>query len=109
MGDIDKFPDNGGSNVAFKIRRNKIEYKEDGKVLGEVVFPDVGLDLVCICSTFVEDELRGQGIAAQLLELTVEELRKTNRKAMLKCSYAVKWFEENKQYPDVLEENGAAD
>ena len=89
--------------MAFKIRKNKIEYKEAGKMLAEVDFPAVGLDCVCICHTYVDDALRGQGIAGQLLELTANELRKTNRKTVLKCSYAIKWFEKNTEYSDVLE------
>ena len=90
--------------MAFKIGKNKIEYKENGEVLGEVDFPAVGLNSVCICHTYVDDALRGKGIAAQLIEMTVNELRKTNRKAILKCSYAVKWFKENPQHSDLVEE-----
>jgi len=89
--------------MAFKIGQNKIEYEENGKILGKVEFPVNYLDTVCITSTHVDESLRGRGIAGQLLELTAKELRKTNRKAVPECSYAVRWFEQNAQYADVLE------
>jgi predicted GNAT family acetyltransferase len=89
--------------MPYKIGTNKIEYEEDGKIMGTVEFPVNYLDTVCITSTHVDHSLRGRGIAARLLELTAEELRKTNRKAVPECSYAVKWFEQNTQYSDILE------
>ncbi len=89
--------------MKFKIGKNRIDYKENGKVLAEVDFPAVGLDVVCICHTYVDDALRGQGIADRLLDLAANELRKSNRKAVPKCSYAAKWFQLHPEYSDVLE------
>ena len=37
---------------------------ESGTVVAEVVFSDEGEDSVCITRTYVEERLRGQGIAA---------------------------------------------
>ncbi len=90
--------------MPYKVGTNKIEYEENGKTLAKIEFPVNYLDTVCITSTHVDESLRGRGIAARLLELTAEELRKTNRKAVPECSYAVKWFEQNAQYADILVE-----
>jgi predicted GNAT family acetyltransferase len=89
--------------MAFVVYENTIVYKEEGKVLAEVAYPPIGIGLVDICRTHVDDALRGQGMAGQLLERTVTELRKTCRRAALTCDYAVKWFEQHPEYNDVLE------
>jgi predicted GNAT family acetyltransferase len=89
--------------MPFVVYENTIVYKEDGKVLAEVAYPPIGIGVVDICRTHVDESLRGQGMAAQLMERTVKELRKTCRKAVPTCSYAVKWFEEHADYADILD------
>jgi predicted GNAT family acetyltransferase len=89
--------------MAFVVMENTIVYKEDGKVLAEVAYPPIGIGVVDICKTHVDETLRGRGMADQLLERTVNELRKTCRKAVLTCSYALKWFEKHPEYHDILE------
>lgn len=89
--------------MSFVVLENTIVYKEDGKVLAEVAFPPIGIGTVDICHTLVDDALRGQGMAGQLMERAAKELRKTKRKAVPTCSYAVKWFDEHPDFADVLE------
>ncbi len=74
---------------------------ESGKLIAEVTFPNETSNIVNINHTFVDDSLRGQGIAGKLLEDTVEKLRRENKKAHATCSYAVKWFEKNQQHADI--------
>ncbi len=75
---------------------------EAGKVVAEVTFPEVRTNVVDIDHTFVDPSLRGQGAAGRLLELAAKELRATGRKAVLSCSYAVKWFEKHPEEADLL-------
>ncbi|SHH77727.1 hypothetical protein SAMN02745823_00976 [Sporobacter termitidis DSM 10068] len=88
--------------MAFIVREDKIEYERDGAVLGEVCYPALPDGTVDICHTYVDDTLRGQGIAGQLMARAAEELRRTDRKAVLTCSYALKWFGEHGEYADIL-------
>lgn len=88
--------------MAFVVYENTIVYKDGGKVLAEVAYPPIGIGTVDICRTHVDDALRGQGMAGQLMERTAVELRKTCRKAELTCSYAIKWFGQHPEYADVL-------
>ncbi|MDR9441779.1 MAG: GNAT family N-acetyltransferase [Schleiferiaceae bacterium] len=55
-----------------------------------------------IDSTQVDPALRGQGVAAQLLEAAVSKARQESRKVMPVCSYAVKKMEGREAYADVL-------
>ncbi len=81
-------------------------YDEEGRLTAEVTFPDVDTDTVNIDHTFVDDSLRGQGVAGQLMKAAAEQLRSQNRKAVLTCSYAVNWFGKHPEYEDVVKGQG---
>ena len=74
-----------------------------GKLLAEVTFPDDG-DIAIIDHTFVDESLRGQGMASQLLRHAVDAIRRQGKKARPVCSYAVTWFEKHPEEKDLLEE-----
>ena len=65
---------------------------EDDKLLAEVTFPEIDKDTVNIDHTFVDPSLRGQNLADKLMNAVAEQLCAEDKKAVLTCSYAVKWF-----------------
>lgn len=79
-----------------------VVFSEDGTVIAEVDFPLTAEDTVDVNHTFVDDSLRGQGVAGKLMEELVKELRNNKLKAVLTCSYAVSWFNKHQEYNDVL-------
>lgn len=88
----------------FIYETNKIYAKnEDGKIIAEVDFPLVDEQTVEIMHTFVDDSLRGQGVAAKLMQAAADTVRKQGKKARLTCSYAVKWFEKNSEQQDLIQ------
>lgn len=90
--------------MEFTYEQNRIFLLDDtGKLLAEVTFPDKTEHIVDINHTFVDDSLRGQGVAGKLLESAANLLRSQNKKVFLSCSYAVKWFEKHPEYRDLLE------
>jgi predicted GNAT family acetyltransferase len=90
--------------MEFKHESNRIyANNEQGAIIAEVTFPDVKEGVVNINHTFVDDYLRGQGIAGKLMVEAAEQLRKENKKAILTCPYAIGWFDKNKGYDDILE------
>lgn len=83
----------------FTCEQNKIFLLGDNKeIVAEVTFPDIDNNTVDINHTFVDDSLRGQGIAGKLMELAAKQLEAQSKKAVLSCSYAVKWFEKHPEY-----------
>ena len=64
---------------------------ESGTVVAEVVFS------VCITRTYVEEGLRGQGIAAKLMEAAVNSARRRGKKIIPQCSYAAAWLAKHPQ------------
>ena len=89
--------------MGFIKEKNRIYIEKDGKMLAEVVFDDVSKNTVSISRTFVDENLRGQGIARQLLKAAYVEIKGQNKKAIPTCSYAEKWFKSHKEYQDILE------
>jgi predicted GNAT family acetyltransferase len=76
---------------------------ENGKLLAQVTFPEVRTGVVNIDHTFVDDSLRGQGIAGSLMEEAYETIGKDGRKAVLTCPYAVRWYGEHPEKNDIIE------
>ena len=52
--------------------------------------------------TFVDESLRGQGVAGLLHQLAAEHIRTAGKTVRPTCSYAVAWFEKHPEYADIL-------
>lgn len=75
---------------------------ENGKLLAEITFPVLDSRTVNINHTFVDDSLRGQGIAGKLMLAAIESIRSQGKKALPTCSYAADWFGKHPEYHDLL-------
>ncbi|MDX8514454.1 GNAT family N-acetyltransferase [Mesorhizobium captivum] len=58
---------------------------------------------VALIHTEVPSEFSGQGIASRLAQGTFELLRKTGRKAILKCPFMNRFFAKHPEYADVVD------
>ncbi len=74
----------------------------DGELLAEVTFPTGPDGIADINHTFVDESLRGQGVANQLLQAAAQELRAQGRKTKTSCWYAAQWFAKHPQEQDLL-------
>lgn len=87
----------------MEIHTNAVRYVDDeGATLAEVTFPGVGEGMVEIVRTFVDESLRGQGVAGELMRQVAQELEESGRKARPACSYAVRWFEQHPEMAHLL-------
>ena len=86
--------------MPFVTESNRIYYEQEGRTLAEITFPALDDTTVNIDHTFVDECLRGQGVAGWLMELAAAELERTGRKAVATCSYARRWLE---NHPDQAE------
>lgn len=55
-----------------------------------------------LMSTFVDNSLRGQGIAAKLFDELIVLLKENDAKASPVCSYSVSWFQKHPEYSEYL-------
>ena len=74
---------------------------ENGEVLGEVIFPKID-GVRVVKHTFVDESVRGKGIASRLMIELVKTLRENNEAARLECTYAIQWFKNHPDFKDVL-------
>ena len=96
--------------MQFIIENHKIyAQNEAGERLAEVDFPALDENTVSIDHTFVDPSLRGQGVAATLMKMTIEELRRSGRKAVPVCSFAQKWFDAHPEQADLLVNQSLSD
>lgn len=77
---------------------------DDNRRIAEITFPEVKDGLVSINHTYVDDSLRGQGIAGKLVSEAYDSIKKQEKKAILTCPYAVEWFEQHPENKDIIEE-----
>lgn len=88
--------------MEFQYERDRIfAVNALGALVAEITFPHRG-DCREIDHTFVDDSLRGQGVAALLVEAAAQTLRSRGDKARVTCSYAKGWFAQRPEYGDIL-------
>ncbi len=67
---------------------------EQGGLVAEITFPETSPGVFTIDHTYVDDGLRGQGIASKLVQAAVNEIQSCGGEVRATCSYAVKWLSE---------------
>lgn len=77
---------------------------EEGTVIAEVTFPENEEGVCTIDHTFVDESLRGQGVASQLVAAAVEEIKAQGKKVAATCSYAQGWLEKQVEIEPLFEE-----
>ena len=75
--------------------KNRIAAVVDGEEVGEVTFPQRD-GVYVINHTYVDDRLRGQGIASELVRRAVEEIERRGGRVEATCSYAALWLARNR-------------
>ena len=88
--------------MEFQREPGRIYAEEEGRVIAEVTFPDRD-GAADIDHTFVDDTLRGQGVAGQLLRAAADQIRAEGKRARATCSYAEIWFERHPEEADLLD------
>lgn len=82
----------------FRIEDNRIYASdESGKVIAEVTFPAKD-GIAVIDHTYVDNSLRGQGIAGQLVQLAADKILADGNKIAATCPYAVGWLRRHPEY-----------
>ncbi len=75
---------------------------EDGALLAYVDFPLKEEGVRIISKTFVDESLRGQGVASKLLSLLSEKAKREGFLLIPLCSYAVSYFEKHPEMDFLL-------
>lgn len=65
---------------------------ENGKLLAEITWTLEADQVAVVDHTFVDENLRGQGVAGQLMQEAVKYFRAQGYKTYGTCSYADHWY-----------------
>lgn len=79
----------------YITEKNRIYVVENGEEVGEATFPERD-GIYVINHTYVDDRVRGQGIASELVRRAVEEIESRGGQYMATCSYALLWLARNR-------------
>ena len=89
--------------MEFKYGDERVWLEDkDGKTVAEVDFPMQPDGTYTITHTFVDDSLRGGGVAGKIVQAAAEYIRRTGRKASVTCSYAETWAKRHKEFEDIF-------
>ncbi|MBF0715192.1 N-acetyltransferase [Gemella palaticanis] len=83
-------------NLQLNETKDQLFWNKDGELIAYVNFPKLSDDLHIITKVFVDESLRGQGVAGKLMEEIVKYAKENSIKLEASCPYAVSWFEKNK-------------
>ncbi|MGY4691296.1 GNAT family N-acetyltransferase [Salibacterium sp. K-3] len=86
----------------IQIGENKFFMEKDGENVAEITFYHDNDSNIVIDHTGVDEELRGQGIAKELVANVVDKARAENKQIIPECPYAEKQLKKNDAYRDVL-------
>jgi uncharacterized protein len=75
---------------------------DDGQLLAEVTFPARDISRVNIDHVYVDESLRGQGIASKIMLEAYKYLKEKDLKIVAKCPYAINWFKKHEEYQDIV-------
>ena len=87
--------------MKFQREDGRIFAMDGDRLVAEITFP--ARDGVAdIDHTFVDDSLRGQGVAGQLVRAAADQIRADGSRARVTCSYARTWFARHPEEADLL-------
>lgn len=94
--------------MKFDINSKKVFYKEDDKELAYIELDYTPDGMVVFEKVFVDPELRGQGVASQIMTFAADHFRKENITVVPMCSYANTWYLRHEDYLEgvFMPENG---
>lgn len=77
-------------------------YNENDEVIAEITYAQTeNPHVVEADHTFVDNSLRGQGIAERLLDTLVEAMETEGKKIKPVCPYVVRQFDKNNKYSHI--------
>lgn len=82
--------------MEFIRDNNKIYLLKDDREVALIEFEKIDDNTYNIYHTFVDDSLRGQGIASLLVEEAVKYIESMGCSVTATCSYAAYWLEKNR-------------
>jgi predicted GNAT family acetyltransferase len=89
------------AEVIHDINGSRFYFTESGKEC-YLRYEHVDNETIVIITTYVPNELRGKGLAAQLAKSALEYAKENNLKVIPQCGYIRSYVERNKEYQTLI-------
>ena len=89
--------------MSFQIMEGKIAWEDAaGKLLAEALLPTAYGCIALLHRVYVDETLRGQGIASRLMDEVVRYLKERGLMVCPTCPYARAWFDRHPEYAGLV-------
>ena len=85
----------------FTQEKNRFYLGDPVHPTAEITFEQISEDTLSVNHTFVDESLRGQGIAEKLLDAVADHDRSGHKKLSATCPYARKKLDGSEKYRDI--------
>ena len=91
-------------SAPIPVQHNPGTSRYEAVVDGHLSVCEYGLngDRMVFTHTLVPPELRGRGVAEQLVRAALADARAAGRKVVPQCSYVAKFIERHREYQDLV-------
>lgn len=87
----------------FMYEEERIYATDDNQcLLAEVTMPKRDEKRTDIDHVYVDESLRGQGLASQLMKMAYDRIKDTGKQIVAKCPYAIDWFKKHPEHQDIV-------
>jgi predicted GNAT family acetyltransferase len=80
---------------------SRYEARVDGELVGFAAYQRRG-DVIVFTHTEVDAEHEGQGVASTLAREVLDDVRRRDLRALLRCPFLSEWASHHREYVDVL-------
>jgi predicted GNAT family acetyltransferase len=99
------------SSMSSEVRRNEGEQRyeiyRDGRLAGVADFYEHD-GAVVFPHTFIDADLRGRGLAAELVRYALDDARATGKRVVARCWYVAQFIDDHGEYAELLAERPSA-
>jgi predicted GNAT family acetyltransferase len=88
--------------IAIADGRNKYTLKLDGARVGVLRYRDAG-DRRVLIHTEIEPDYGGQGLATQLIEWALDDVRSQGKRAVAQCPMVLHYLETHHDFDDIID------
>jgi len=99
------------SSMRSEVRRNdseqRYEISLDGRLAGVAEFYERD-GAVVFPHTLIDADLRGRGLAAELIRYALDDVRASGRRVIARCWYVAQFIDDHGEYAELLAERPSA-
>jgi predicted GNAT family acetyltransferase len=96
-------PDNSGIELVHAPELHRYEIRDGDVLVGFTQYrlpDDVHVDFI---HTEVDDEYGGRGLAGDVVEYALADVREQGKRAIPHCPYVAKWIRKHSDYADITD------